>query len=172
MGKTLLVIDLQDDYFPGGRFPLWNAEGTLLSVVDAIGQARLSGVPVVLVQHIADETRGISPFFNKGTEGANLHPRILAAAPGAPVIVKRFADGFVGTSLEETLDRFETTDLLVCGMMTQNCVTHTAMSKSAEKYQVVVLSDCCTTVDEMIHKVALNALSTRMVLAPWREVLP
>lgn len=172
MGKTLLVIDLQNDYFPGGKFPLWNAEGTLLSIENAIGQARLSKVPVVLIQHIADETRGIAPFFNKGTEGAKLHPRILAAAPEAAVIVKRHADGFVGTPLGETLDRLGTTDLLVCGMMTQNCVTHTAISKSAEKYRVVVLSDCCATVDEMIHKIALNALSTRVALAPWRETLP
>ncbi|MFA0889224.1 MAG: cysteine hydrolase family protein [Synergistales bacterium] len=172
MGKTLLVIDLQNDYFPGGKYPLWNAEGTLFAIEKVIGQAKLSRVPVVLVQHIADETRGISPFFNKGTEGAGLHPRVLAAVPEAPVIVKRFADGFVGTPLEETLDRLGTTDLLVCGMMTQNCVTHTAISKSAEKYRVVVLQDCCAAVDEMIHNIALNALSTRVVLAPWREVLP
>jgi len=171
MGKTLLVIDLQNDYFPGGKFPLWNAEETLLSIEGAIGQARLSNVPVVLVQHLADETRGIAPFFNKGTDGAKLHPRILAAAPEAPVIIKSHADGFAGTSLEDTLDGLGTTDLLVCGMMTQNCVTHTAISKSAEKYRVVVLSDCCATVDEMIHKIALNALSTRVVLAPWREAL-
>jgi len=171
MGKTLLVIDLQNDYFPGGKFPLWNTEGTLLSIEGAIGQARLSKVPVVLVQHLADETSGIAPFFSKGTEGVKLHSRILAAAPEAPVIIKSHADGFVGTSLEDTLDGLGTTDLLVCGMMTQNCVTHTAISKTAEKYRVVVLSDCCATVDEMIHKIALNALSTRVVLAPWREAL-
>ena len=49
-------------------------------------------------------------------------------------------------------------------MMTQNCITHTAISKSAEKYNVSILTDCCTTVSEMIHKIALNALSTRVGL--------
>ena len=37
-------------------------------------------------------------------------------------------------------------ELLICGMMTQNGVTHTAISKAAEKYRVAILTDCCTTV--------------------------
>jgi nicotinamidase-related amidase len=63
------------------------------------------------------------------------------------------------------------TELLVCGMMTQNCVTHTAISKSAEKYTVTVLSDCCTTVSEMLHHIALHALSTRVALVPGGEAV-
>jgi len=53
---------------------------------------------------------------------------------------------------------------LVCGMMTQNCVTHTAISKAAEKYKVAVLEDCCASVSEMLHLIALRALSTRVAL--------
>ena len=60
---------------------------------------------------------------------------------------------------------------LVCGMMTQNCVTHTAISKAAEKYDVTILPDCCTTVDEMIHNIALHPVSTRVKLMPSNEVL-
>jgi nicotinamidase-related amidase len=51
-------------------------------------------------------------------------------------------------------------------MMTQNCVTHTAISKSAEEYKVAILPDCCTTVSEMLHLIALNAVSTRVPLIP------
>ena len=80
--------------------------------------------------------------------------------------IKGFADGFVKTDLEKVLSGLGITDLLVCGMMTQNCVTHTAISKSAEKYRVCILPDCCTTVDAMIHNMALNAVSTRLPLVP------
>lgn len=62
-------------------------------------------------------------------------------------------------------------ELLVCGMMTQNCVTHTAISKAAEKYKVKVLADCCTTVNEMIHLIALNALTTRIDVVPYTEAI-
>jgi nicotinamidase-related amidase len=62
-------------------------------------------------------------------------------------------------------------ELLVYGMMTQNCVTHTAISKSAEKYQVSILPDCCTTVDEMLHKNAFPALSTRISLVSAKDAI-
>ena len=29
MSKTLLVIDIQNDYFPEGKFPLWNTAAIL-----------------------------------------------------------------------------------------------------------------------------------------------
>ena len=162
MKKALLIIDLQNDYFPGGKFPLWNTEATLSNIEKAIHEAGKKSIPIIHIQHVANPEMGISPFFNQGTEGVAIHPRILAAAPDGPVIVKEFADSFLHTNLEETLSELGITELLVCGMMTQNCVTHTAISKSAEKYKVSILADCCTTVDEMIHNIALHAVSPRV----------
>jgi len=171
MSKALLVIDLQNDYFPGGQFPLWNTDVTLQSIERAIEKAKAQSIPVIVIQHIADSSLGIAPFFNQGTTGAEVHPRILAAAPNAPVVVKQFADSFVKTTLEETLTKLGATELLVCGMMTQNCVTHTAISKSAEKYKVSILVDCCTTVNEMLHQIALHAVSTRVPLVTSGDAL-
>ena len=169
--RALIVIDLQNDYFPGGLFPLWNTGATLRNIVAAIGKARALGIPVIHVQHIANAAKGIAPFFNAGTPGVDIHPEILAAAPDAPVVVKEYADSFHGTTLEQVLSGPEVEELLVCGMMTQNCVTHTAISRSAEKYKVTVLSDCCTTVSQILHLIALNALSTRVALQPAAAVL-
>ncbi|MDJ0523218.1 MAG: cysteine hydrolase family protein [Planctomycetota bacterium] len=171
MSKALLVIDLQNDYFPGGAYPLWNTEATLQNIEAAIGRAREAGVAVIHIQHIADASAGIAPFFNEGTDGAKVHERVLAAAPDAPVVVKAFADSFVETTLQEELGRVDATELLVCGMMTQNCVTHTAISRSAEPYDVTILPDCCTTVDEMLHNIALHAVSTRVKLVPSTEAI-
>jgi len=171
MGRALLLIDLQNDYFPAGAFPLWNTEATLDAVERAIGRARELGVPVVHVQHVADPAAGLSPFFNEGTEGAAVHQRVLAAAPDAPVVVKHFADSFEGTELTKVLGDLDVDELIVGGMMTQNCVTHTAISKAAEAYDVTVLTDLCTTVDEMIHQIALHALSPRVRLQPWEVAL-
>jgi nicotinamidase-related amidase len=171
MTKALLVIDLQNDYFPGGKFPLWNTEAVLQNIERAIERANAQGIPVVIIQHIANSKLGIAPFFNEGTAGAEIHPRILAAAPKAPIVVKEFADSFERTNLEETLTKLGATELLVCGMMTQNCVTHTAIAKAAEKYNVCILVDCCTTVSEILHLIALHAVSTRVKLVPSSGVL-
>lgn len=169
MKNALVIIDVQKDYFPGGAFPLWNTEATLICTEQAIRLAQSKNIPVILIQHIANPQKGIAPFFNAGTDGVNIHPRILEAAPEAPIVVKEFADSFVATNLEETLSTMEVAELCICGMMTQNCVTHTAISKSAEKYKISILSDCCTTVDAMMHNIALHAVSTRVEVVESKD---
>jgi nicotinamidase-related amidase len=169
--KALLVIDLQNDYFPKGKFPLWNTEQTLSNIKIAIEKANARNIPVIHIQHVADPAKGIAPFFNELSEGVEIHPLIMATAPDSEIVIKTFADSFEKTNLEEILQKLGVDELLVCGMMTQNCVTHTAISKAAEKYKVSIVVDCCTTVDKMIHNIALNAISTRVQLATTDQVL-
>lgn len=163
-GTALLVIDIQNDYFPGGQFPLWQPEETLRNIVKAVERLQEAGAKVILVQHVADAKQGPAPFFNDGTQGVKLHERIVAACKAAPVVVKSFADSFHDTNLREVLEAAAIKKLVLCGMMTQNCVTHTALSKSAEKYELSILADCCTTVSEILHLIALHGLSTRVPL--------
>jgi nicotinamidase-related amidase len=171
MTKALLVIDVQNDYFTGGGFPLWNPDGALAATEHAIARARAAGVPVIHIQHIADAARGPSPFFNAGTHGVELHPRVRATAPDAPVVVKTHADAFLGTTLAATLAELAATEIVICGMMTQNCVTHTAISKAAERFAVTIIPDACTTVSEILHHIALHAVAPRVKLAPANEAL-
>jgi nicotinamidase-related amidase len=168
MKKALIVIDIQNDYFENGKFPLWNAENTLNNVEKAIEKATASNIPVVLIQHVADSS---SPFFAEGTEGVEIHKRILKAAPNAKKVIKTFADSFHNTKLDEVLSQLKVEEILVCGMMTQNCVIFTAISKNAEKYSVKILSDCCTTVNEPIHQIALQGVSTRVELLSYNEAI-
>ncbi|AZN36329.1 cysteine hydrolase family protein [Iodobacter ciconiae] len=169
---AILVIDLQNDYFPGGAFPLSNTDATLSTIEHVISKAHSKGIPVIHVQHIADPKQGIAPFFNLGTSGAEIHARIMAAAPNAPIVVKHFADSFEQTCLHETLQKLGVNELIICGMMTQNCVTHTALSRQADQYKkVTVLKDASTTVSDMLHAIALHALSTRVILAQADQVL-
>jgi len=169
--RALIVIDVQNDYFEDGKFPLWNTEATLANVESAIAKARQQGVPIILVQHVADAGKGIAPFFNSGTVGVEVHPRILAAAPDAIPVTKSFADSFLNTDLEQKLAQLGVDELLICGMMTQNCVTHTAISRSADKYKVSILGDCCTTVSQMIHLIALNGVAPRVPVVEFSAAL-
>ncbi|RTL00940.1 MAG: cysteine hydrolase [Proteobacteria bacterium] len=164
MNKALLIIDLQNDYFPEGKFPLWNTEQVLGNIKQLIAKAQQQGMKIIHIQHVADSSYGIAPFFNEGTSGVEIHPQILQSVPNGEVVIKKFADSFYNTNLSDVLAKSQIDELLICGMMTQNCVTHTAISKSAEKYKVSVVADCCTTVDEMLHNIALHALSTRVDL--------
>jgi len=160
--KALLVIDLQNDYFPKGKFPLWNTELTLSNIKAAIEKANAQNIAVIHIKHEAAPEKGIAPFFNQGSEGVEIHPEIMAVAPNSEVIVKTYADSFEQTNLEEALQKQGIEDLLICGMMTQNCVTHTAISDAVDPYQVSILADACTTREQLLHLIALEAIKTKV----------
>jgi nicotinamidase-related amidase len=170
MKTAILLIDLQNDYYPGGKYPLWNTQKVNENILCLIEKKAKEEVKIIHIQHIANPKFGIAPFFNQETLGAEIHPDILKAAPKAEIVVKEYADSFHKTKLEQILAASDVQKLLVCGMMTQNCVTHTAISKAAGKYDVSVVADCCTTVDSMLHNIALHALSTRVMLTNIKEL--
>lgn len=159
MSRTLLVIDVQNEYFPGGGLPLWQAEETEARIVEAIGKARASGDKVVLVRHVSPGTTGL---FASGSPGSAIRPAILAAAGDAPVVTKHHADAFQETDLAVHLDGSD--ELLVTGMMTQNCVVFTALSRDADNLDVKVIGDLCTAPTEVVHRVALGGLQSKALL--------
>lgn len=161
MKKTLIVIDIQNEYFPGGKLELWNPEKALDASLELIDLAKKQNIPVILIQHVLSED---APSFNLGSFGVKIHDKINEAAPNAPVISKLYADAFYKTELEDVLDKLGVEHIILCGMMTHNCVTHTALSKTAEKYKVSVVADACTTVSEIMHAIAIDALGPRELL--------
>lgn len=167
MTRTLLVIDVQNDYFPGGALPLWQPEETEIRIVTAIGQARAAGDKVVLVQHIGKADAGL---FAAGSTGAAIRPGILAAAGDAPIVTKRYADAFQDTELASHLA--DTDVLLIAGMMTQNCVVFTALSRAAGELRVQVVGELCTAPAEVVHAIALNALSSKGLVISAKDAWP
>ena len=165
MNRTLLVIDIQADYFPGGVFPLWQAEETEAGIVAAISKARTSGDKIVLVRHVSAASGGL---FSPDGPGIAIRPAILATAGDAPVVTKQVADAFQNTDLLDHLA--ETKELLVCGMMTQNCVVFTAMSDFKGGLQTRVVSDLCAAPTEIVHKIALNALTSKLPVSTVTDV--
>ncbi len=76
MKNALIVIDIQNDYFPGGSFPLEAPETACKGAVNAIEKAREEGWLIVGIQHIATAD---APFFRPDSEGAKIHPDVVAA---------------------------------------------------------------------------------------------
>lgn len=165
--SALIVIDLQNDYFPAGAYPQYQAEQVLAHTLSAIDIAQQRGWPVVLVQHVGGAE---APFFKAGSDGVKLHSALLAQASASVVVEKQHADSFLNTTLSDVLRAQNIRELVVCGMMTQNCVTHTALSPAASDYSVRVLSDACSAPDAMVHGIALRALSDRVPLITLDEL--
>jgi nicotinamidase-related amidase len=156
MPRSLVVIDIQNDYFPGGALPLWQAEETEARIVAAITRVRAAGDRVVLVRHVSKATTGL---FAAGSPGSEIRPAILEAAGDAPVVIKSVADAFQDTHLAAHLAGSD--EVLLCGMMTQNCVVFSALSTLAGPHTPHVLGELCTAPSEIVHKIAINALGSK-----------
>ena len=160
MNNALLVVDVQNDYFAGGAWPQFAAEETLEQIIAAIKAAREKGWVIIAVQHINSDRN--AALFAKGSNGAVLHPAISPLLVDFPLVIKRYADAFWHTDLSVRLREAAVSDLYLCGMMTQNCITHTALSPDAVACRVHILAQACSAPSERIHRVALNALSARL----------
>lgn len=161
MKSALIVVDVQNEYFADSGFPQWNIDSTSANIAEKIKQAKADGWLVVGVQHFIPGAD--APLFRKGSPGADIHTSVAELLADAPLVEKVHADSFLNTDMREILKKEGITDLYICGMMTQNCITHTAISPQASGFKVHVISDCCTAPSELVHILALEALTDRGV---------
>src|SRR3546814_6851375 len=125
MQNALIVIDIQNDYFPDVAFTLENAESACKGAVEAIEQAKRDGWLLVGLQHVnPPEARAFVP----NSEGVKIHPAISAALGEARVVTKHQADSFFETDLEQVLRAAGLADIYLTGIMTHPCVKHTALA--------------------------------------------
>ena len=158
MKKALVVIDIQNEYFPGGGFVLEGAEEACRGAIEAIEHAKRERWLVVSVQHINVPD---APAFKPDTEGVKTHASIAAALGDVPVVVKRQADSFFETDLEKIVRDAGITDLYLTGMMTQHCVTHTALSSQARDMRVHIIAKGCAAPAKSLSDLALQGLRAR-----------
>src|SRR3954464_6806886 len=97
---ALIIIDIQNDYFPGGAMALDGADTAGAKARTALERFRKDGLPVIHVRHLS--TRPGATFFLPGTKGADIHPAV-APQKGEAVIEKNFPNGFRATSLGDAL---------------------------------------------------------------------
>lgn len=154
MTTALLLIDIQNDYFPGGHMALAGPEAAADRASALLARCRTLGHPVVHVRHVAD--RPGATFFLPDTEGALIHPAV-EPAPGEVVIEKHRPNAFVDTTLAHHLEVIGATELVIAGMMTHMCVDSTTRAASERGFDCVVVADACATRDQTFNGVLVGA---------------
>jgi nicotinamidase-related amidase len=139
---VLILIDIQKDYFPGGRMELVGAEEAGKVAAGVLARFRAAGLPVVHVRH--ENLRPGSAFFLPGTAGAEIHPCVVPL-PGEPVILKHFPNAFRETELLALLRGLNATRLTMCGMMTHMCVDTSVRAAFDLGFAVRLAADACAT---------------------------
>jgi nicotinamidase-related amidase len=128
---ALLVIDVQNFYFPGGRSELVEPEKAAEKAAVAILAARETGNPIIYIQH-------------KSAAGMEIHD-IVKPAEGEKIFVKEEVNSFLGTGLKEYIDALGIDTLVICGMQTQMCVEAAVRAAHDYGYSVILLHDACAT---------------------------
>ncbi|MBY4678960.1 cysteine hydrolase family protein [Marinobacterium arenosum] len=142
---ALLLIDYQNDYFPGGLWPLVGIEQASAQGAKLLAAFRAAGWPVIHVRHEFQSEE--APFFRPVSEGALIHPSV-APQDGEPVILKHFANSFRDTALKAVLDRLDVDSLWVIGAMSHMCIDAGVRAATDLGYQCSVAEDACATRDQ------------------------
>ena len=71
MRKGLLIIDVQNDYFPNGRCELFKTEKTLENIKKLLEYFRKNKFPIYYIKHISENED--ATFFLPGTDGIEIH---------------------------------------------------------------------------------------------------
>ena len=144
MSQALVLIDLQNDYFPGGRMELVGPDAAVRNAAGLLASFRARALPVMHIQHIA--TRAGATFFLPGTEGAEIHAAVRPNS-GERVIVKHFPSAFRETDLQAALRELGITQLVLAGMMTHMCIDATTRAAADLGFDCQLAHDACATRD-------------------------
>jgi nicotinamidase-related amidase len=142
MKPALIIIDIQNDYFPGGKMELEGSPEASVQAARLLGGFRSKGLPLVHIQHVSN--RPGASFFLPDTEGVNIHPNVIPHA-GETVVQKNFPNSFRGTRLLEHLRGLNVDHLVIAGMMTHMCVDATTRAAFDLGFSCSLAHDACAT---------------------------
>ncbi len=143
--RALVLIDIQNDYFPGGKWTLTGIDTAADNAAKLLETARKDGDLIVHVRH--EFPSADAPFFTSASQGAEIHPKVRNL-DSESVILKHHVNSFRETDLKAVLDRQGVEEVVICGAMSHMCVDAGVRAASDLGYQCVVVHDACATRDQ------------------------
>lgn len=140
--RALVVIDIQNDYFPGGKWTLFRMEEAADNAAQVIEKFRENGDLVVHIRH--EFPTDDAPFFAPNSEGAEIHKKVLPI-DGEPVITKNQINSFRDTDLKAVLDRNGIEEIVFVGAMSHMCIDAAVRAANDFGYTCTVVHDACAS---------------------------
>ena len=159
--KGLLIIDIQDFYFPGGKSALVEPEKAAANAALLLDKFRKEKLLVVHVRHNSEPGGKINDM--------------VKPLPGEKIVSKDAVNCFVGTDLLEYLKTNKIDSLVVCGMQTHMCVEAATRAASDYGFKCILIHDACATRDLRFNDKIIKAedvhYSTLSTLKNYSQVL-
>jgi nicotinamidase-related amidase len=173
MNKCLILVDLQNDYFPGGAMELVGIKEAAAHARILLDNFRKTRSPVIHIQHIALQPG--AAFFLPGTDGANINGTVTPLG-GETVITKNFPNSFRDTSLLKVLKEAKTDELVISGAMSHMCIDATTRAAFDLGFTCIVAEDACATRDlvfkgKTIRASEVHASFMAALSAPYAKVI-
>ena len=157
---ALILVDIQNDYFSGGRWQVDGMEGATTNAAALLDHARQHSLRVV---HIRHESRSdTAAFFRPDSEGARIHA-MVEPLPSETVILKHRPNCFHQTKLHEFLREAGVSRLIIAGAMSQMCIDATTRSAVDLGYHVTVAHDACAGRSQTFNGTTVPAASVHAV---------
>ncbi len=144
MKRGLILVDIQNDYFKGGKYELVKPEQAAERAAKMLSHFRKMGWPIFHVRHLSTKPGAV--FFLPATRGSEFYHE-NTPVEGEDIIVKHKPDSFLDTSLKEKIEESGVEELVICGMMTHMCIDTTVRAAAGYGYTVVLIEDACATRD-------------------------
>jgi nicotinamidase-related amidase len=144
MASGLILVDIQNEYFPGGRLELAGIEKASANARDVLALFRDRGWPTFHVQHVSAQAD--APLFTPGTPYVELHNSVRPLQ-GERVIQKHFPNSFHQTPLLEELKSRDVDHAVIVGAMSHTCIDATTRAAHELGLRCTLLHDACATRD-------------------------
>ena len=159
--KALLIIDIQDFYFPGGKSALVEPEKAAANAALLLDNFRKEKLIVIHVRHISEPGGKIND--------------LVKPLPEEKVVSKNAVNCFVGTDLLDFLKTNKIDTLVICGMQTHMCVEAATRAASDYGFKCILIHDACATKDLKFGEKTIKAedvhYSTLSTLKNYAEVI-
>jgi nicotinamidase/pyrazinamidase len=157
---SLVVVDVQNDFLPGGSLAVPCGDEVVPRIARMIRVAAAHDFPIFATRdwhppaHASFRDRGgpWPPHCVQGTRGAELAEAL--DLPTWAVVVSKGTDpdrdaysGFDGTNLDAALRALRVRRLLVAGLATEHCVLRTVADALSLGYRVLLLRDAIRPLD-------------------------
>jgi nicotinamidase/pyrazinamidase len=159
-GDALIIVDLQNDFLPGGTLAVAGGDQVVPPLNDLIGKFTGKNLPVFATRdwhpqdHASFQANGGTwpPHCVRETPGAEFPPNLKL--PAEAIIISKATSveqdaysGFEGTDLHDRLQRLGVERLFIGGLATDYCVLNTVKDALKNGYQTFWLEDASRAVN-------------------------
>lgn len=154
MSAALILVDIQNDYFPNGKMELSDPVTAADNAGKILEWFRQNNDNIFHIQHISNH-EGAS-FFLPNTEGVKINESVIPLEQES-IITKHTPNSFFKTELESKLREIGVTKLVICGMMTHMCIDATVRAAMELGFECTLIEDACATRDLVYQDKVVSA---------------